>query len=184
VIRILAIGITFFYPFIIYFGLAHVSPGILVGFLAAILLSRVLVGNLEPSWKLMALGCVVIGVVLHWWIHDETKSLKFYPVLLNTALMLAFGLSLMSKQPLIEMIARKRGMSVGAHNVRYLRVLTGVWTGFFTVGVVISTYTAVYGDMHIWLFYNGFVSYILMGLLVGGELIFRHFYRQRSNLTQ
>lgn len=179
--RLIIVAVALLYPFAVYFGLKHVSADILVGLLAVFVLSRILASDLGSRWKLLALASVVAAFVCHWWMRDGVSSLKFYPVLLNAALLVVFGLSLFRQQPLIETIARKRGMNVGTHNIRYLRVLTIVWTVFFAISLIASSLTAIHGDMDIWLLYNGFGSYLLMGTLVIGELIFRHFYRQRLN---
>ncbi|MFK7859958.1 MAG: hypothetical protein AB8B64_14105 [Granulosicoccus sp.] len=183
VIRLLIIVVALLYPFIIYFGIAHFSPGILAGLLAAIVTMRVSMSDLTPVLKSLAVAAVVVVFMLHWWLKGGTDSLRYYPVVLNGVLLITFGLSLFKEQSLIEAIARKRGMDVGAHNLHYLRVLTAVWTVFFALSFVTSYLTVIYGDMDIWLLYNGLGSYLLMGLLVVGELIVRHFYRQRINRT-
>ena len=183
VIRFLVVVIALLYPFIVYFGITHLSPSLLAGLLAAVVLLRVLVADLSTKHKLMALSAVVVVFIFHWLMKGGTNSLMFYPVLLNVVLLLVFGLSLFKKQSLIETIARKRRMDVGPHNLRYLRVLTAVWTGFFALSVIISTFTVIVGDMDVWLLYNGLGSYLLMGVLIVGELIVRHFYKQRLNRT-
>ncbi len=177
--RLLAIALALSYPFVIYFGTAHISPAFLAGFLAAIVLLRVFTSELARHWKLGALSGVIVLGLLQWSLRGGTQSLMFYPVLLNTALLIVFGQSLFREQSLIETIARKRNMDVGPHNLGYLRVLTAVWTGFFVISVIISTLTAVSGNMSIWLLYNGLVSYLLMGVLIVGELIVRYFFKRR-----
>ena len=36
-----------------------------------------------------------------------------------------------------------------------------------------------FGVAVIWAVYNGFVSYLLVGILIAGEVVFRHFYKRR-----
>jgi len=180
-IRLLIIAVALLYPFIIYFGIEHVSPGLLAGLLAAVVLMRVWVSKLALFHKCLAVSAVVVIFILHWWLKGGVDSLRYYPVALNGVLLITFGLSLFKEQSLIEAIARNRGMDVGSHNLRYLRVLTAVWTGFFALSVLISFFTVIYGDLDIWLLYNGLGSYLLMGVLIVGEIIFRHFYKQRLN---
>ena len=178
-IRFLIIAVAVAYPFIIYFGMPYVSPSVMAGCLAAVVLLRALVADYKVSLKWLILFVLAAAVGLHWWLRGGTGSLMLYPVFVNTVLLLVFGLSLFKQQSFIESIARKRGMNVGPHNLRYLRALTAVWTGFFALGVVLSGFTVLYGNMDLWLLYNGLVSYLLMGVLFVGELIVRYFYQRR-----
>ena len=180
-IRALVIVVAIVYPFIVYFGTTYVSPSVMAACLAVIVLLKVLVDDMHVGLKWLALVAVVAAVALHWWMRGSVNSLMFWPVLVNSALFLVFGLSLFWKQSLIEIIARKRNMDVGSHNLRYLRVLTGVWAGFFVLSVIVSGFTVVNGNMDLWLLYNGLLSYLLMGVLIVGELIVRYFYKKRIN---
>lgn len=184
VIRLIVIVTSLLYPLIIYFGIAHLNAVTLAGLLMTVVLLRVLLGDLSSGGKLLALCAVCVAFGLHWWMRDDVDALRFYPVIINASLMLTFGSSLFTGLPLIESIARKRNMNVGENNIRYLRKLTFVWTLFFGVSVIVSMWTAIYASMEIWLFYNGFVSYGLVGLLVAGELVVRYFYRRRNLATK
>lgn len=48
-----------------------------------------------------------------------------------------------------------------------------VWCGFFVVNAAIALYTVVFAPMKIWVIYNGFISYVLMGILFLGEFVLR-----------
>ena len=43
-------------------------------------------------------------------------------------------------------------------------------------------YTILSDDLALWTLYNGLIAYILMGLLMTGELIVRHFAKKRNGL--
>jgi uncharacterized membrane protein len=49
-----------------------------------------------------------------------------------------------------------------------------VWCGFFVFNGSMALSTVLFGDLAIWAFYNGFVSYALMALLFAGEYLLRH----------
>ena len=57
--------------------------------------------------------------------------------------------------------------------VRYTRTVTWVWCGFFAVNAGIALWTALATSLETWALYNGLISYGLMGLLLGGELLVR-----------
>jgi len=176
VLHVVAFATALCYPFAIYFGLQYMSAITLGALLAAVILVRVLLGNLSKELKLLALLVIITLLVLHRWMQDDEQLLKFYPVAVNFVMLLVFSVSLLQDQPLIERIARARGEDVGDHNMGYLRVLTAIWTVFFVFNGAVACWTALYATMDVWLFYNGFVSYLLIGGMVGGELIFRHYY--------
>ncbi len=53
---------------------------------------------------------------------------------------------------------------------------------FFTVNGIIATLIAFSGSLTAWTIYNGLISYIIMGTLIIGELIFRYFYKRHHGL--
>ncbi len=173
-----------FYPFGIYFGLNYLSPATLGSLLAVVVLLRVLLSELDSRLKLAALLAVLALVGIYQFMQNDQQLLKFYPVAVNSTMMLVFGGSLFQDQPLIENIALARGQQVGDHNRQYLRNLTIIWTLFFLVNTLVSGWTALYASMEVWLFYNGFLSYLLTGLLVVGELVYRRYHKRKLALAR
>ena len=97
----------------------------------------------------------------------------YYPVAVNLALLGVFGTSLVSPPTVIERLARLRHPELDEHAVGYTRKVTVVWCGFFAGNAGAASVTAVLGDQAIWAFYNGFLAYVLMGLLFAGEWLVR-----------
>ena len=62
----------------------------------------------------------------------------------------------------------------------YLRGLTLVWMAFFALNAAFSLYTAIAYSTGAWALYNGVASYLLIGLIVGLEILYRPFYQRRS----
>jgi uncharacterized membrane protein len=57
--------------------------------------------------------------------------------------------------------------------VRYTAKVTKVWCLFFLANGTVAAYTALYASREMWVFYNGFLGYCLMGALLAGEWLFR-----------
>lgn len=178
-IRLVLLLLAVLYPFGIYFGVTYLSPQVVTALFVFVILVRVLADDFALRWKILGVGLAAFLCVLHWVMKDDYASLRFYPVILNSVMLFLFVASLLRGTPLIEVIARKRGMDVGPHNLNYLRNLTIVWVGFFIFNIIVSSWTAVSASMDTWLLYNGFVVYVLMGCLAVGELITRQLFRRR-----
>ena len=75
--------------------------------------------------------------------------------------------------PLVERLARLRDPNLPPSGVRYTRVVTRVWCGFFIFNGSVALFTVLRGDMHLWTLWNGMIAYILMGTLMAGEWLVR-----------
>lgn len=110
----------------------------------------------------------------------EGQWLLWYPVAVNAALLLLFGGSLYSGMPLVERLARLREPELPARAVAYTRRVTQIWCLFFIVNGAIAVLTCLVGNVHWWALWNGMVSYLLMGLLMGGEWLVRQRVRREA----
>lgn len=61
----------------------------------------------------------------------------------------------------------------------YLRGLTAVWLIFFTANAAIALHTATAQSTGTWALYNGAISYALIALVVGLEMLYRPVYQRR-----
>ncbi len=75
---------------------------------------------------------------------------------------------------MIQRFAEIREKDITPAKQSYMRKLTLVWCGFFVMNALISFYTLWFGSTKLWMLYNGLISYILIGVLVLGELLYRH----------
>ena len=82
---------------------------------------------------------------------------------------------------MIERFARLAEPNLPESGVIWTRKITLVWCIFFVINALIALYTVLFAPMKIWVIYNGFVSYVLMGILLLGEFILRK-RQQRLNL--
>ena len=106
---------------------------------------------------------------------DEADWMLWYPVLVNASLLSVFGASLFSGMPVVERLARLglRGKPLPPEGVAYTRRVTAVWCGFFVVNGSIAVATILADDLTLWALWNGGLSYVAIGCLMGGEYLYR-----------
>lgn len=102
-----------------------------------------------------------------------------YPLLVNLFLLGMFGTSLVVRPSLIFRFARAAEPQLPAQAEHYCDRVTLVWCLFFLFNGLASLYTAFWCDLTTWTVYNGAVSYVLIALLFGLELIARSRFRRR-----
>jgi uncharacterized membrane protein len=131
----------------------------------------------QARWVAVAGGVLaVLTAVL-----NQNLPLKLYPVLVNAALLAVFGLSLLRGPSFVERLARLTEPNLDAHGVAYTRRVTQVWCGFFVLNGSIALASAVWGSERQWALYNGLISYVLMGALMGGEWLLRQYVRAKAS---
>jgi len=168
--NILWVALTALYPVLVYLGLAHAEPRVLALLLLALALARYLASRSQQALA-VALAGLVLAALTAW--SNQLLPLKIYPVAMNIAMLVLFGASLGGA-------ARQRGEARGrgapeldAHGVAYTRRVTQVWCGFFVVNGGICLATALWASEQTWALYSGFITYVLMGALMGGEWLVR-----------
>ena len=172
-------GVIFIYPFLTYWGLKHFEPRyVSVGLIAVVILRFFLfkdrnvkiLGALSIFASLTLLGMAVL--------NNSGLTLKLYPVLINLIMLAVFASSLFTRQSIIERFARIHEPDLKPAAIKYTRKVTMVWCVFFIINAVISALTAI-TSLAAWTWYNGFFSYVLIGLLFAGEWLFRQYYKRR-----
>src|SRR5205814_193218 len=112
------------YPFLIFAGLDLVGPRALALVVAVILITggvciptRVSVAHV--SWLMLA-AAVLLGVAIVAGLLNDGRLFLFVPVLINGALLIAFGRTLVKGPSIVEVFARLRGRNVpqATHGVR------------------------------------------------------------------
>jgi len=170
------------YPLIVYLMLDKIGPALLGIILILLMLVRSgFWSRRSPTlaWSSLALAAIAIGLLL---IDDTALVLKLYPALVNLGLLVAFAYTLVYPPSMIERIVRAMRRPLSVKTGPYTRIVTMVWCGFFTVNGIVATLIALSGSLTFWTIYNGLVSYIIMGMLIIGELIFRYFYKRHHGL--
>jgi len=119
----------------------------------------------------------ILGLAAIW--ANGWLPLKLYPVLVNGALLAMFGYSLVAPPTVIERLARLPEPDLPPQAIVYTRRVTWVWCGFFAINGCVALLTALYASSALWWFYNGFVAYVLIGLLFAGEYCVRRRFKRR-----
>lgn len=107
--------------------------------------------------------------------------IKFYPPLMNFFFFLVFFVSLFTEKTVIQKIALSMNPELSTAELDYTKKLTYIWCVFLFLNFLISVLT-IYMSDKIWLFYNGFLSYFLVGTIFIVEYIVRLNFRKRHNL--
>jgi len=159
------------YPFAVYFGIEHLSPRLFAVLLGGLWLARSLLAPSRPGGRLMAAGALLFCLVLA--LLDDPLLLRWYPVLVNLAMLGVFGFTLIHGPPLIERLARLREPQLPPKAIRYTRRVTQVWVLFFIFNATLATLLTLWAPLSWWTLYNGLIAYLLMGLLFAGEWLVR-----------
>ena len=165
------------YPILIFAGLQFLDPRT-VG--AAVLVALVvryrrnalrLMADLS-SWQWVALalppalGLAVIAT-------NSEALLRLYPASISASMLILFGTTLLRPPTMVERFARLHNPELPPIAVRYTRHVTEVWCLFFVCNGAIAAYTALAATREAWALYNGFITYLLMGILFAGERVVR-----------
>ncbi|WP_265660492.1 hypothetical protein [Stutzerimonas stutzeri] len=165
------------YPFAVYFGIEHLSPRLFAALLGALWLARLLSSARAASRGTAAVAllfCLALALL------DDDVLLRWYPVLINAAMLALFAGSLFVGMPVIERLARLQEPDLAEAGVRYTRQVTKVWVGFFVINGTIAAALTLWAPLAWWTLYNGLIAYLLMGLLFAGEWLVRQRVRGRT----
>ena len=98
--------------------------------------------------------------------------LKYYPPIMNFILFLIFFTSLFKEKTVIQEFALAMEPDADWRIMNYTRNVTYVWAGFTFLNFMISLAT-VFMSEKLWAIYNGFLSYIFVGLVFIIEYLIR-----------
>ena len=159
------------YPFMVYWGLQNYDAKLLLPLLLIILALRWLVGAGVAEHKVVIV--TLLGIVIIALVWGSQLSLKFYPVLMNLGFLTLFVSSLSSPPTIVERLARIKEPDLPPEAVAYTHKVTQVWSVFFLFNGTIAAVTALWASDEVWMLYNGFIAYLLIGGLAGGEWLVR-----------
>jgi uncharacterized membrane protein len=167
------------YPFAIWLGHEQVEPRFFAGLLllaGVVWLPAMRAGAAGVGWLM---GTLLLSLIALW--NNHFLALKLYPVLVNAAMLTVFTYSLFVPPSMVERFARRREPDLPPQSVTYTRRVTQVWCVFFALNGGIALVTALWASAATWSLYNGFVAYLLMGLLFAGEYRIRCNFKRRLN---
>ena len=166
------------YPLLVYAAIGRFGPSGAAALLAAFCVARLVVLKLRASASFggsyltfVCLGGVVLAAASLW--LDNSGAVLYYPVLVNSALLVLFTASLARPPSVIERIARLTDPELPPAAVVYTRRVTIVWAVFFTLNGGAALYTALFTRLETWALYNGLIAYVLIGTLFAVEFAIR-----------
>ena len=170
------------YPVLIYFGLNYFSPAQLGLFFLILFIIRILVTRTKSRaarWQLIF--AVVIGgtLAILTAIFDSREYLLWYPVGMSVAFFIIFTASLIFPPTVIEQLGRSYNKNFPEAAVSYTRKVTIIWATFFGLNIFVAGWTVLYASLETWTLYNGLISYMIIGVLVGAEILIRKFVVQK-----
>ena len=176
--RVLVAVVGLGYPLLVYAGLLVFEPRVLVAIAGGLLLARGASSwrawNRRDVRRVMMPVSLVAAVLAVAAILNDGRAFLFVPALVNGALLIGFGRSLVRGPSMIETYARLRHPEMPASRAPYLRTLTGMWCVVFAVNLTISLLLALYGTLEAWTLYNGILAYALIGSLLAAERVYRY----------
>lgn len=166
IIKLIIGALIVAYPFVVFFAF---QSGIAVKFVGLFFLAIVILSFLRNKNKvLLGIGLTLCFLIF---VFNQDIFLKIYPVLMNGAICSVFAISL-TRTPLITKYAEKMHYDLDEPAKKYTAKATLAWAIFMGYNTLISLIT-VFMPVKIWVIYNGFISYILIGLMMIGEYITR-----------
>jgi uncharacterized membrane protein len=173
------------YPFLVYFGFQEFQPRVIAGFLLVLTVFRFLLtkdntnGQSDSGMSLYWIATASLVIVVTF-LTGSKLGLFLYPLLVNLAFFTFFTISLYHPPTIIERIARRQRKEFPERAIVYTRKVTKVWCVFFLLNGSVSALTIFHSETW-WMLYNGFISYILIGLMLGGEYLVRLRVMKHSN---
>lgn len=152
------------YPAIIHISVAFHRPLLVTGMwlVVSVVGLAVAVRRGSAPWSLLFGAVLTAGIALWWW--GEVVDLMYLPpVLINVALMVLFGRTLLpGATPLVARIASLWRGPLDPVLSLYTRRVTIAWTVFFALMVVESIVLALFAPLHIWSLFTNFLNYIFV----------------------
>jgi uncharacterized membrane protein len=99
---------------------------------------------------------------------------------MNLTMLALFSYSLYQGPSMIERLARLKEPDLPDEAIGYLKKVTLLWCGLFILNGSMAAYTAAFTSLATWTLYNGLIAYLLMGLLLGGEWLYRSFWLKKT----
>lgn len=163
------------YPYLVYRG---VQAGI-VWFAPAIIASLYLFQAVKAkSTRVRFKNLDIVFLLLLGSIFYQELVSKLIPIFIQLSLMNFFGKTLFEgKGPsLVERFASLDFPDIPPVLSRYCRYVTMMWTGFFAFNVAACIGLALFAPVSWWALYTGVMIFLLSGVLMVGEYIWRHLF--------
>ncbi len=163
------------FPLLVFAGVSRLGARTTALVLAALVLPGVIRAAVRRRDRLraVALPLATAALLVLAAALDDGRFMLAYPVLVNAALLLQFGLSLRRKRSLVETFALLRVPDLSDAERRYCRSVTKVWCAFFVLNGTAAALLAAFAPRAWWAAYTGAIAYGLVGALFAAEYVVR-----------
>ena len=104
------------------------------------------------------------------WVGNDSQATLILPVLINLILFVFLAIDFIRRPS--SSVSPGCEPDLPASGVAYAQGDAGMARVFLLNGLL-ALITAVIGNVELWSLYNGFIAYLLMGLLFAGEFLVR-----------
>jgi len=160
------------YPYLVYRGMQQgvvwFAPTLIAGFYIN---DAMKTQHKQRRMMKLLIALVLLTGAVFW----QALTAKLLPIFIQLTLMHFFGTTLFKGPSLIERFVRMEFADFPPEIVTYCWQLTLLWTGFFAFNALVCAGLALWGSDVWWAFYNGVMIFVLTGVLMVGEYIWRHF---------
>jgi len=167
------------YPAAVYFGYRYLPTrqlGLvllaLYGF-AALLKIRGSAGDIR---SIVAQHVPLVALIAAAAVLENDTLLLFLPMVVSAYLLFTFAWSLRKGPPMIERFARAIEGDLPPFTLAYCRRVTVLWCVFMTLNTLTIAVLIAAAPIELWALYTGGLFYLLLGLLIGGELLYRKWF--------
>lgn len=164
------------YPLVIYAAHTRLETrsvaGILLGLYGLSMLLR-LRGGGSGLWRVIRQHLALIALIATAVALGNRTLLLLLPMLVSLYLFTSFAWSLRRGPPMIERFARLADDDLPDFTLAYCRRVTEIWCAFLAGNAVAVLVLALAAPIGWWALYTGGLFYLLMGLLLAGEFVFR-----------
>ncbi len=164
------------FPLLVFAGVSRLGARTTALVLAALLLPgavRAAARGRDRLRSALALPLSTAALLVLAAALDDGRFMLAYPVLVNAALLLQFGLSLRRKRSLVETFALLQVPDLSEPEQRYCRSVTKVWCAFFVLNGTAAALLAAFAPRAWWAAYTGAIAYGLVGALFAAEYVVR-----------
>lgn len=154
------------YPFYVWWAINHWH---LLAVLAPLLTLVIVRGfTARKQGRAASLFYFLTAAVLVFaaWLRQLEQAILYYPVWMNAGLLMLFAWSIWQPPSVVTRMASLFEGELDAKGIAYTTSVTKVWCVFFALNGAIAFFIARYGSWDVWALYNGFIAYLLMGLLL------------------
>ena len=155
-------------------GLRFLPPGALLAVPALLLLARLAIGR-RAGGEWVLVGATLAAAFLA--LLSPEMAVRAWPVLVSLGFALLFAASFVWPPVMVERFARMAEPALPDTARPYLRRVTVAWSVFFLANAAVAGWTVLFGSLEQWTFYNGFLSYLLIGAMFAGEYLVRRLVR-------